>query len=315
LGARCWNRRRILNCKSAAHNVFQLNHPHTKAHFMTKPRAIPWVGSIRDISLGHALFAAAMAGLGILGLIYGDFALQWQPVPPDLPGRQALAYLSGAIMLVGGTGLLVKPIAGRCALGLSLYLLIFWVSPQALKVVPAALSVGAWLGFCETLAAAIGGWILWSTLRRPAVETGGRFGELEMARRLFGIACLVFGLSHFEYAAFTAGMIPPWLPLRVGLAYATGAGHAAAGLAILVGIRPRLAATLEAAMMSAFVVLVHIPSLWTVPDWAPTARIEWTALFWSSALAGSAWIVAHSFRGRPPRGGSSGAGSSGRPPT
>ncbi len=237
---------------------------------MTNPRAIPWVGCMRHISLGHALFAAAMAGLGILGLIYGDFALQWQPVRPDLPGRHALAYLSGAILLVGGAGLLFRPIAGRCALGLSLYLLIFWVLPQALKVVPAARSVGAWLGFCETLAAAIGALILWSSLRRRPSETGRPgLGRLDIARRLFGIACLVFGLSHCQYAAFTAGMIPPWLPSRVGLAYATGAGHAAAGLAILFGVRDRLAATLEAAMMSAFVVLVHIPSLWTWPDGHP----------------------------------------------
>jgi uncharacterized membrane protein YphA (DoxX/SURF4 family) len=122
---------------------------------------------------------------------------------------------------------------------------------------------------------------------------------LNLARRLFGIACLVFGLSHLEYANFTAGMIPAWLPLRPWLAYATGAGHAAAGVAILFGIRPRLAATLEAAMMSSFVALVHFPSLWTSPDWAPTARTQWTALFWAGALAGSAWIVAHSFRKRP----------------
>jgi uncharacterized membrane protein len=261
---------------------------------------IPLMASLRNMELGHAAFALAMSGLGVLGLIFGDFALQWQPVPPGLPGRQGLAYLSGAIMLLGGIGLFARPIAARCALALSIYLLVFWVAPQSLKLVPQVRSAGPWLGFCETLTAAIGGWILWSCLRPRGLETGpaGAAG-LNVARRLFGIACLVFGLSHFEYANFTAGMIPAWLPLRTGLAYATGAGHAAAGLAILFGIRPRLAATLEAAMMSSFVALVHIPSLWTSPDWAPTSRIQWTALFWATALAGSAWIVAHSFAKRP----------------
>ena len=92
--------------------------------------------------------------------------------------------------------------------------------------------------------------------------------------------------------------------MRLWLAYATGTGHAAAGLAILLGIRPRLAATLEALMMSSFVVLLHVPSLWAkpAPDWAPVARIEWIALYWASALAGSAWIIARSLRaGSPPR--------------
>jgi uncharacterized membrane protein len=265
-----------------------------------KQPPIPLMASFRYIAPGHAAFALAMSGLGVLGLVYGDFALQWQPVPPGLPAREGLAYLSGAIMLLGGIGLFAKPIAARCALALSIYLLIFWVAPQSLKLVPVVRSAGPWLGFCETLTAAVGGWILWSCLRPRGLETApaGAAG-LHVARRLFGIACLVFGLSHFEYANFTAGMIPAWLPLRTGLAYATGAGHAAAGLAILFGIRPRLAATLEAAMMSSFVALVHIPSLWTSPDWAPTSRIQWTALFWATALAGSAWIVAHSFGKRP----------------
>ena len=122
-----------------------------------------------------------------------------------------------------------------------------------------------------------------------------------IARRLFGVACIVFGLSHFVYADFTADMIPHWLPLRPGLAYATGAGHLAAGLAILFDIRPRLAATLEALMMSSFVLLVHVPSLLQMPPpgWAPTLRVQLTALFWASALAGSAWIVARSLRDRP----------------
>ena len=33
-----------------------------------------------------------MIGLGILALVYGDFAMVWQPVAPWIPGRTALAY-------------------------------------------------------------------------------------------------------------------------------------------------------------------------------------------------------------------------------
>lgn len=52
------------------------------------------------------LFAVGMIGLGVLALVYGDFAMVWQPVAPWIPGRTALAYGSGVIMLLGGIGLL-----------------------------------------------------------------------------------------------------------------------------------------------------------------------------------------------------------------
>jgi uncharacterized membrane protein len=252
---------------------------------------------------GQLVFALAMCGLGVLGLVYGDFALQWQPIPQWLPWRQGAAYLSGAVMLSGGIALFIKPIAARCAAVLAIYLLLYWVLPQTLKVAAGPLiSVGTWLGLCETLAVATGAWILWASIQRQGsaaalfIAGGGR-----AARCVFGVSCVVFGVSHFAYADFTAAMIPHWLPLRLGLAYATGAGHIIAGLGILLAVRPRWAATFEALMMSSFVVLLHIPSLWAAPppDWAPSARILWTALFWASALAGSGWIVARSLRDQP----------------
>src|ERR1700722_2876788 len=240
---------------------------------------------------GSIVFALAAAGLGVLGVVYGDFALQWQPIPESLPWRHGVAYLTAVIMLAGGLGLLFRPLAARGAAVLTLNLLACWVLPQALKVAGGPiLGVGTWLGFCETLAVLSGASILW-------VSPGGR----RIARGFFGISCVVFGLSHFAYVDFTAGMIPGWIPLHLWFAYATGSVHVLSGLVVLFAIRPRLAATVEALMMSSFVPLVHIPSLWTMPspEWAPTGRIQLTALFWASALAGSAWLVAVSLRDRP----------------
>ena len=129
--------------------------------------------------------------------------------------------------------------------------------------------------------------------------TGDR--ALHVARVLFGAACVLYGAAHFGYAAFTAAMVPAWLPGRMGLAYLTGVGHAAAGVGLLVGILPRLAATLEAIMMSLFGALVWLPSFLAqpAPEWAPSRQIQWSETFLTFLLAASAWIVAASLRSTP----------------
>jgi hypothetical protein len=58
---------------------------------------------IRSQQPALTLFAVGMIGLGILALVYGDFAMVWQPVASWIPGRSALAYGSGLVMLLGGT--------------------------------------------------------------------------------------------------------------------------------------------------------------------------------------------------------------------
>ena len=63
---------------------------------------------IRDEQPALTLFAAGMLGLGVLALIYGDFALVWQPVAAWVPGRTVLAYASGILMLLCGAGLLFR---------------------------------------------------------------------------------------------------------------------------------------------------------------------------------------------------------------
>jgi hypothetical protein len=53
------------------------------------------------------------------------------------------------------------------------------------------------------------------------------------------------------------------------------------------GVRARLAATLTAAMMATFVVLLHIPRVVA----SPGSHFEWCMIAVASALTGAAWLV------------------------
>jgi uncharacterized membrane protein YphA (DoxX/SURF4 family) len=125
-------------------------------------------------------------------------------------------------------------------------------------------------------------------------------GAVRTAQILFGLTCVFYGWSHFVYANYTAGMVPAWLPSRLALAYFTGLAHVAAGIAIVFGVLPRLAAVLEAIMMSLFGLLVWVPSFFAQPrpQWATPPEHQWSELAVNLVLAASAWIVAISLGSR-----------------
>src|SRR5258707_8112864 len=112
------------------------------------------------------LFAVGMIGLGILALVYGDFALVWQPVAPWIPGRTVLAYASGLIMLFGGVGLLLRSTAAWSIRILFPYLIV-WLLLKVPALVVAPRLEAVWLGFGEIAVLMIGGWILFAKLAGP----------------------------------------------------------------------------------------------------------------------------------------------------
>jgi uncharacterized membrane protein len=237
------------------------------------------------------LFAVGMIGLGILALIYGDFALVWQPVAPWVPGRTILAYGSGFIMVLGGVGLLFRATTAWSARILFSYLIV-WLLLKVPALLVAPRMEAVWLGFGEIAVLLSGGWVLFAKLAAPregaplTLVTGEK--GVHLARMLFAISLLPIGLSHLVYVKETAELVPAWLPYRVGWAYLTGVGQIACGLGVLFSIFPRMAATAEAGMISLFTLLVWGPAILA----APATRLPWTAFFISWAIASAAWVVA-----------------------
>jgi uncharacterized membrane protein len=245
------------------------------------------------------LFAVGMIGLAILALVYGDFALVWQPVAPWVPGRTILAYGSGLIMLLGGVGLLLRATAAWSIRILFPYL-ILWalLKVPALFVAPQMEAV--WLGLGELTVLLAGGWILFAEM--GGLREGSALAFLtdengvRLARVLFAVSLLPIGLSHLVYVKQTVELVPAWLPYRVGWAYLTGMGQIACGLGVLFSIFPRLAAGAEAGMISLFTLLVWGPAILAEPK----TRLPWTAFFISWAIASAAWVVAQNIAPRQP---------------
>jgi uncharacterized membrane protein len=241
------------------------------------------------------MFAVGLAGIGVLSLLSGDFALNWQPVPPWVPWREILARTSGVMLLAGGVGMLLQPTAVVSALLVMVNMMMWLLLLRLPRVVTSPASSGMWLGFGETVLLVCGGWILLASLaedgRAPAMRRIAGDDGVRVARFLVAVALPVIGQAHFVSAEATAQLVPAWLPARLGLAYFTGACHVAAGLCMLLTIVPRLAATLEAVMIGLFTLLVWVPRLIQ----APASRFEWTATLISLAMTGAASAVAESF--------------------
>jgi uncharacterized membrane protein len=244
------------------------------------------------------LFAIGMIGLGILALVYGDFALVWQPVPAWIPGRTILAYASGLIMLLGGVGLLIGATAAWSARILFPYLIV-WLLLKVPALLVAPKMEAVWLGFGELAVLLTGGWILFANLAGLREGSPLKFlaseNSIRLARMLFAISLIPIGLSHIVYVKETAALVPAWLTYRVGWAYLTGAGQIACGLGVLFSILPQVAAMAEAGMISLFTLLVWGPAILA----APTARLPWTAFFISWAIASAAWVVAQNIAPKP----------------
>ena len=242
------------------------------------------------------LFAIGLIGLGMLALVYGDFALVWQPVAKWIPGRTFLAYASGVIMLLGGIGLLFRATVAWSIRILFPYLFI-WLMLKAPALFVAPKIEAVWLGFGELAVLFAGGWVLFARLAEvqetsPLKAISGD-RAIRIARLLFAVWLIPIGLSHIMYVKETAAFVPAWLPYREGWAYLTGAGQIACGLGVLFSVLPRIAAWCEAGMLSLFTLLVWGPAIIAAPNLAnPKARLPWTAFFISWVIASAAWVIA-----------------------
>lgn len=156
-------------------------------------------------------------------------------------------------------------------------------------LVHAATVLASWESLGETAVVLAATWALavGTSVDHPQSSPGGELAE-RGPRDVYGLALIAFGAAHLGYPALTASLVPSWLPWHLAWVYLTAAAYIAAGIALVAGRWPRLAATLSSLQMALFGALVWLPRIALGQRDADT--LNETAI--SFTLAVSGWVIA-----------------------
>jgi uncharacterized membrane protein len=247
------------------------------------------------MAFGWRVYGLGLMAMGLVCLAWGRFDPS-QLVPKAFPDRTILAYVAAAFMFVAGAAIEWRRTTAWAAAALTAYfVLIVAILMDGQSTIAHYAEFGSYSNLAEQLAIAAGGLIVYAGNARIDAALAARLTRLGQV--VFGICAVLFGGAHFFYMSLTVPLVPKWLPPSQEFwAYATGVGHIAAGVAILTGVRARLAAILLTAMYASFTPLVHVPIV--LAD--PSSFFNWTENALNLALVGVAWVVADSLA-RPKR--------------
>jgi uncharacterized membrane protein YphA (DoxX/SURF4 family) len=252
--------------------------------------------AIHIASVGHALFAATMVGLGIFGLIKSDFTVVWQGVPKSVPAREVLIYFTALISLASGIGLFWRRAAALAAAALLASFILWFLLWRVRALFIASLIESTW-SCGQTMVMMAASWVLFAWFSKNWTRFGFATGDkgVRIARLLYGLGLIPFGYAHFANLKGTVSLVPSWLPWHAFWAYFTGATFMAAGVAIVAGVFARLAAALSVLQMAMFAVLVWLPIVMR----GSLNTFQWGEVVMTLALTAAGWVVADSYSNTP----------------
>jgi uncharacterized membrane protein len=240
-------------------------------------------------TFGRIFVAISLVVFGVQHFIYGGFVATL--VPAFMPGRLFWAYFVGVAFVAAAIGILTKMLARPAATMLGVMFFLFVVLLHIPRIVGNSSDGNEWTSGFVALAACGGAWILANGAPLEEREKADPF--LKLGKYFFATAFVAFGIQHFVYARFTAGLGPPWIPGRSLLAYLFGFMFVGAGTAIFIGKKTRIAAILLGTITFLYFLLLYVPKIVSqIHNPGP-----WTSGFEILAMCGSALVLARTLPG------------------
>ena len=242
------------------------------------------------------MLGLASAAAGVFDVIWGEFEPAHQPIQAlgdNIPGRDVLAYIAAAWLILGGLAIMSRHTvrAGAIALAViygifgAFWLPRFYTAPYVLGF-RAPVLIGVLGGMATQLIVVAAALLVFAS---TAARESSWLTAMRIAHWTFGLASVDFGLCHITGVSVNARLVPKWMPLGGDFwTIVTGIAFVMAGLAILTGILDVLAARLLALMLLTFSALALTPGIFANPH----DHVAWGANAYTLAAAGATWIFA-----------------------
>ncbi len=241
------------------------------------------------MGFGWRVYGLGVMALGLTSLAFREFD-PGQPVPEHFPFRTVLSYAAGVLVVAAAAAVELRRTVAWGGAALAVYFGLFVVFLlDGHQLLTHFAEYGIYEQIAMPLAIALGGLILYAANAGINATQSARLTRL--CQLVFGVCVLIWGGAHFVYMNMTAPLVPKWLPpSQVFWGYVTGVCFIAAGLAVLTGVKARLAATLLTVMIACFGLLANDRILLT----GLSSHFNWSESALNLTLVGVAWVVADS---------------------
>lgn len=249
-------------------------------------------------------YSLCIIGMGILQLGFGEISDNFFPSAfATNPIYRAVAYPWGIAFTLSGVAMLINKKAFEVSLisaGIFLTLFLVGQVPYMLFVSSHGDSLLYWAPAFESLAFTGASLAFAGSLHHDINHSTSVIQLLAklvpFASALFACMLVGFGLDHFVYVQLVSTMVPAWITGHYFWTYVTGTALIGAGIALTFKIKIKLVASLLAAMIFIWFIILHIPRALENPFGAK--GLELARVFVTFGFTGIALLFAFSSKSK-----------------